>query len=66
MGGGGDSSGKVRLVVVGAEKLGLTGGVYETRARMSFGERLGDGDVADAGAAEGAQPAERAHQTILL
>jgi hypothetical protein len=24
------------------------------------------GDVADAGAAEGAQPAERAHQTILL
>jgi hypothetical protein len=72
--GGGGSRGEARLVatVGGAEKLGMTGGaewVSLGQGRHS-GEGLGDGDVADAdadaSAAEGAKPAERAHQTILL
>ena len=83
--GGGGSSGEARLVaIVRRWRRGEAGddgrsGVGEARTRVVFGgERLGDGDVAEADAdadasadasaaeLEGAKPAERAHQTILL
>lgn len=75
--GRGGSSGEARLVVtVRRWRRGEAGddgrsGVGEARTRVAFGgEGLGDGGVADADAdaraAEGAKPAERAHQTILL
>lgn len=83
--GGGGSSGEARLVAtVRRWRRGEAGddgrsGVGEARTRVVFGgERLGDGDVAEADAdadasadasaaeLEGAKPAERAHQTILL